>query len=696
MSRIFYLSILLALTLSLNTSISAKEVDINTAKTVAKNFFYERSSLLTKVDYNSINISESTTISSKSNNVYYIFNFRDNGFVLVSADDNVYPIIAYSLENKFINDNQPDNLKYWMEQYKKQITNVINSKIVANNKINEQWQHYLTKPNVSENNNKSVVIGPLLPSTWDQGMYYNSSCPPDSTGPAGHAYTGCIATAMAQVMYYYRYPLTGIGIHSDSVPYYHITYTVNCGATNYDWNGMSDALTMMNPAVATLIYHAGVAVGMQYKPTGSAAWSPSIPSTLSDHFGYQTVTMNYRYNFNDSNWIVLLKTDLDAKRPIIYSGADTSQGGHTFVCDGYDSFNKFHMNWGWSGSSNGYYMINNLNPSGFHFDSCQLGFTNIYPGSGYPYNCTGTTNITTARGTIEDGSGPSNYQNNNDCRWLISPPNATSVHFTFKSISTESSNDNIIIYDGATTSDSILGTFSGSNIPSSINSTGGQMLIRFVTNQSTTFSGWRATYYATVQPMCSSTTNLTAPSGTFSDGSGTNPYEYSLNCHWKICPPGATSITLGFNSFDLSTFDKVKIIDAGHTPNVSLDTYTGTTLPATKTYNTGQIIIWFLTTSYTNGQGWDAFYSSSPVNINGNTLSNDIIIYPNPAKSNFTIKINENNAVLKIYSTVGQLMKEDKLTQNENTIDIKELSTGSYILEVISEKNIYHYKIIKE
>ena len=691
MNRIQYFSILLAFVISFNASISAKTVDINTAKTVAKNFFYESSSLQSKANYNSINISESIAVTSKSVNIYYIFNFTDNGFVIVSADDAVYPIIGYSLDNNFKSENQPDNLNNWMERYKKQITNAIASKVVANEDVNKQWQHYLTKPELS-NNNKTTVVLPLLSSTWDQELYYNSLCPANTAGPGGHDLTGCVATAAAQIMYYYRYPLTGQGTYTDI---YNSSLTVNCGATNYDWNGMLDNLSAMNIPVATLMYHAGVTANMTYTPAYSGTSDYFAGLALKNNFKYQNVTFTHR-DYNDNpGWISLLKTELDAKRPILYGGDDSlGNSGHAFVCDGYDVNGKFHFNWGWSGSSNGYFDINNLNPAGENFTFADDALTNIYPANGYPYYCSGTTTITTPTGTLEDGSGPNDYQNNNDCRWLIKPDRAITIHFRFTKFSTEPTNDQVIIYDGATTSDPVLGTFSGTTIPATVNSTGGQMLIRFITNSSITSTGWRAYYYSSVSPMCPNLTNLTAPNGTFSDGSGSSPYNYSTYCDWKIAPPGATNITLGFTSFNLSSSDKLKIYDVSHSPSVLLDTYSGTSLPATKTYNVGQIAVIFTSTSLTNGQGWDAFYSSQPTDINNLKSTNNIIIYPNPT-NNILYLTNADNSNVTIYNLLGESVynaisaKSDKFT-----IDISNIPQGTYIIKIINDKEITTKKII--
>ena len=185
-----------------------------------------------------------------------------------------------------------------------------------------------------------------------------------------HCVTGCPATAMAQIMKYWNYPTQGAGIHSYNHPTYG-TLSANFGATTYNWSGMPNNVTSNNNAVATLMYHCGVAVDMQYSANLSGGYviinSPT-PTACSEYayktyFGYNPSTLQglERVGYTDSDWINLLKTDLDASQPIQYAGFG-SGGGHTFVCDGYDVNNNFHMNWGWGGSEDGFFAVSALNP----------------------------------------------------------------------------------------------------------------------------------------------------------------------------------------------------------------------------------------------------------------------------------------------------------------------------------------------
>ena len=294
-------------------------------------------------------------------NNFYIFK-NDEGFVIVSADDRTIPILAYSTEGTFESESIPENLAYWLSGYEQAIQAIIDEQAEPSEEIVRQWQEML-EGNLPQH--KDVVIPELLSTKWDQDEPYNNLCPSGTV-------TGCVATAMAQIMKYWENPVHGTGSHS----YYHPTYgtlSANFGNTTYDWDNMPATVTVASPyaeqlATATLMYHCGVSVNMMYGISASSAYSEDVPYALESYFGYTTSGILYKSNYSNSAWISLLKNELDAYRPIYYCGSGI-YGGHAFVCDGYDSDNKFHFNWGWSGNANGYYAIGNLNPISFIFNS---------------------------------------------------------------------------------------------------------------------------------------------------------------------------------------------------------------------------------------------------------------------------------------------------------------------------------------
>jgi subtilisin family serine protease len=227
--------------------------------------------------------------------------------------------------------------------------------------------------------------------------------------------------------------------------------------------------------------------------------------------------------------------------------------------------------------------------------------------------CSGTTTLVSSTGSFDDGSATNNYNNNSNCSWLIQPAGATSITLSFSAFNTENTNDYVKVYDGATTSATLLGTFSGSTIPANLTSTGGSMLIEFITNSSVTSSGWAASYVSLgAGTYCIGTTTLTAPSGSFSDGSGSNDYGDNADCKWVIKPTNASTVTLSFTTFNVeSGYDYVKVYDDTTTSSTLLGTFTGTVLPAAVTSSTGRMLVHFTSDNTVTAAGFSVNYTSS-------------------------------------------------------------------------------------
>lgn len=307
---------------------------------------------------------------------FYVFSSENQGYVVVAGDDRVIPILGYADEGIFDPNNIPPNMQKWLEGYKSEIRYAIENNIVASPEIQSEWQALQLGVSMKPQTLSSSVA-PLISTKWNQSPYYNNLCPYDIT-EGERTVTGCVATAMAQVIKYWNYPTTGSGFHS----YNHSTYgtlSANFGSTTYNWASMPNQLsssssTTQKNAVATLMYHCGVAVEMNYNIAsqgGSAAMTicsgysnctASAEDALKTYFGYKNTLQGvHKSNYSNSNWINLLKTELDAGRPMIYAGRG-EEGGHCFVCDGYDNNNYFHFNWGWAGQNDGYFALTALNP----------------------------------------------------------------------------------------------------------------------------------------------------------------------------------------------------------------------------------------------------------------------------------------------------------------------------------------------
>lgn len=303
--------------------------------------------------------------SYKKYPTFTYFTFKPKGWVIVSHDDTVKPILGYNLEQKIdLTKKVPKEIESWLNSISQvpTVEQIIehhkhNGFQSSENSFKKEWEelvkpHSLFTPNLS-----STIVAPLEDAKWDQGKYYNQKCPKDSDGPDGHVYVGCVATAMGQIMYYHKWPKNAQGNHS----YYHDTYgTISANfKTSYDWSAMANQLYNYNNSVAKLLYHAGVAVDMDYSADGSGAYPSKIAPALQKYFKYTTSGLKGKNNYSDSQWNRLLQKDLNNKQPILYVGYSSS-GGHAFNIDGYKRDNSsyyYHFNWGWSGYFNGWFTL---------------------------------------------------------------------------------------------------------------------------------------------------------------------------------------------------------------------------------------------------------------------------------------------------------------------------------------------------
>lgn len=300
----------------------------------------------------------------------YLFAGAEGGFVLVAGDDCVRPILGYSLTAP-VSIPLPENMADWVRGYSEEIVRLRSGGDVASQQVRTEWDAMLK--GTTDTPMYSVVVSPLLTTTWKQGSPYNTLCPHDSLNRDTKA--GCVAIALAQVMKYWNHPAQGVGSYSYSNAN-NGTVSANFGATTYDWAHMPNSLTAASPtlninAVATLVLHAGVASKMKYGYSSSGATTVSSNS-LTTVTGERALRTYFRYDkslhsvrrdvVGDSMMAVLIEEELFARRPVIFSGRDTS-GGHAFVCDGSNSAGLYHFNWGWGGYCNGYYQIGALNPA---------------------------------------------------------------------------------------------------------------------------------------------------------------------------------------------------------------------------------------------------------------------------------------------------------------------------------------------
>lgn len=303
---------------------------------------------------------------------FFVFNAGNNeGFVIVSGDDIAKPILAYSDQGNFPKEKMPVNLQYWLDFYHKEMQAVMENKDAKSD---------VKKTNVTNLRSVHSAVEPLLGGIkWDQVSPYNMFCPL-SDDTTQRTLVGCVATAMAQVMKYHEWPVKSNGefesymynFDDESGSVDIDTIYTNFGERTYRWDDMldfykSNSTPVQDSAVATLSYHCGLSVNMQYGTAaerGSFASAVKVASAMVKYFGYDPdMRFLSRDYFDQSTWSKILMNELDAGRPVLYSGSSKS-GGHEFVCDGYDSEGLFHFNWGWGGTGNGYYVISVVDPQG--------------------------------------------------------------------------------------------------------------------------------------------------------------------------------------------------------------------------------------------------------------------------------------------------------------------------------------------
>lgn len=299
---------------------------------------------------------------------YYVFpNANSKGFTIVSGDDRLPEIVGYSSQGSYDENNLPEGFVSFMKAYQN-LYNKVNLGDAEALKNLAEIKAWRNKKNASAASTSAVA--PLLGNIeWDQTSPYNNMCPKyDSVHVAA---TGCVATAMAQVMAYYKYPkqlkadIPGYVNRWNGIPMEIPTITREEGI--YDWDNMlpkynkeANATQQQKDAVAKLMYHCGAAVRMSYGPESGAAVSSS---KLAKYFGYDADLMMdlSRSSFTLDKWMQIIDTELAAGRPVLYGG-QSSENGHQFICDGKDENGLYHINWGWSGNQNAYFDLSILNP----------------------------------------------------------------------------------------------------------------------------------------------------------------------------------------------------------------------------------------------------------------------------------------------------------------------------------------------
>jgi len=364
-------SYLIAIFAGLAIATYSQDVEKNIVEKVANSFIASRIDKSENQNQNTfLEISFIESYKQNDTSLYYLFRILpEDGFIIVSTERDYEPILAYSFNRGYCaNDSPPPAFLEWMDEICKEILFVKRNNEYVNPKARKRWEELICGSNFSDN---ILSVGPLLTTTWNQGCYYNDSCPSDPSGPCQHALTGCVPTAMAQIMKYHDYPVNGQGLNCYNTSNYGLLCADFTAAT-YDWSHMPNSLNSYSTnqevsAVAQLMYHCGNSCYASYSAGNTGSHAFNVFGALPLNFNYDpNIKTLERDDVTTNEWVDTLKTELDASRPIYY-GAWTSSVGHAFVCDGYQDGNYFHFNWGWGGTYNGFFHIDNLNPGPYNF-----------------------------------------------------------------------------------------------------------------------------------------------------------------------------------------------------------------------------------------------------------------------------------------------------------------------------------------
>lgn len=746
-------TLLVSLMLMVCLSINAQKVNLEDAKVVSKNFMTEmtgRNNFET-TDFQLIH----TEKDEKGNELFYRFQIKDKGFIVVSAIDLATPVLAFSLEDNFGEDNISKD--YFLQKYKEEFVILKQNPELAKNS-HAAWKHYQSAEFNPKQRVKSADPGvqPLLTTAWSQTKYYNADCPfdsrPDTIGGTAsrdnRTLVGCVAVSVANLLFYHRYPdsgekgvsyVTGYIDDNNEIQAYP-RQTVLFSEQTYNYSAMTElSLNTYVREVSKLLHHVGVSVRMGYGNNASGSKSADALTALKNHWKMPedcriiTKEVTQMPAFLDT-----ILNQLKRNLPVYFSATQNGKNGHAFMIDGYvvtDSAVYLHANYGWGGSKNGYYAFGNL----YGYNSDENVIINVMPVD-LEKPAISTDTVTATLGSISDGSGAVKYAKNSNRSWLIQTPYATSYAFNFSKIKTVAGKGVITIYNGATVSSGIKEQFSGNYLMKNagdaqgayfsnfggaplpgiitVNSTNG-VLITFTSDNSETDYGFVLNYSATVNnttPICLPASNIPASQehGVLSD-KGANyqnadseaTYRADRTCSWVGSYFNAVSgFNMEFRKFDLEPGDYVEIlnIDDKNQPELIVKFDASYRPQKPFTVNCGKFQVNFVSDNWLQGKGFELEYTAikGTTDIEEYSGFNSATIYPNPTSRDINVKIlselNETMTV-QISDMTGRLISSENVQVMGNhvyTRDVSNLSKGIYVMKLQTSKGKSIQKFIVE
>lgn len=704
MKKIFILFAFLCVS-TFTATLFAQSVSEEQANLACKHFLMEKYSGAVNID-NDVKLQE-TYSNEDGLTCLYRYSIGDLGFVVISASQSVKPVLAYSFDENF---EMIAPVRDLFHLYKQVVTFTEKGDAPASAKAQADWKRYLSE-DFSPKSVKTPDHGPLMTTRWNQNKYYNTYCPWDAQAGSYYDYrvpNGCVALACSQIMNYHRYPEHATGATTYIPPGYP-RQTVYFSHHFYNWDAMCNEPMSYANEISKLAYHFGVAIQMGYTADGSGALTDEAKAQLSSKFGYdQNIAKYYRNAYLDSADIEeykdLLKGEIDARRPIYYAGSNPSYtSAHAYVVDGYDENDCFHVNFGWGGSSNGFYALDHFAAGSTNYDLSGEAIVRIYPSATHPDTyCQGFQRHTASFGYVADGSPTAKpYQANPDCSWMIAVPEAHSYTFKFDRLDVNPDADVVTIYNGPTVESGVRATFTGSDVPTdayTINAD--SVLITFTSNGSATtnsdYYGFLISYSSQVEsPYCSyMPVTYTDWHNTLTDGSpeGTN-YRPESVCTWNLNLQFINGYYFNFAKFDLGYGDFVDVYNASTNPPTlykRFDIYNPPTGIEQVSFKKMRVI--FVADNWDQKDGFvlDYYGISGIDDFEG---LNDLSVYPNPATDNLNVDYSLTDAsqvTFRLMDAMGKVVYMESVQafagENQYKMNVSNLSKGFYMMEISSEK----------
>ncbi len=665
----------------------AQTVNMEEATAAAQRFFEQNGKTLTSC--------AKIIQDDQKEPLLYFFN-AENGFVVISGDKSAPPVLSFSDHQLYNDSDVVPPFEMWINHYADQIREIRKQHIIQTQYVS-QWENILSGAPAFRSGDE---VEPLMLSKWDQGEYYNYYCPRDAAGDNGRVVTGCVATALAQLIYYYRFPATGIGSYSYTDENYGVQ-SVDYGNATYNYNAMCDVPTSINTEISKLIYHFGVGVDMHYGPDGSGMFNHSAARVLRTYFKYSPETEYLYRDSTDLNWDSVIVSHLNRRMPLYYAGWSVPNiNGHGFICDGYkivDSAYYFHFNFGWSGYMDSYYYTNSLIVGSYNFNLAQELIINAYPDTTQytyptPQPLTGSLTLTAMEGTFTDGS--QTYEHcpaGMDFTWNIEPDvsNLTNVTLTLHYSLAEG--DTLFVTNPYVntfemrTADTGTVTIDWGTTDLTVN----------LKTHSSASEGFRAHYTAHRTEFCSGTRTFSSVTGHIEDGSGDNDYNNLTTCKFKIVLGPFSAIHVDINSIDLEEGkDFLYFYDNLMSEENHLLTLTGNLSNTGYTFDTRRLLMVLETDETGTAGGFSLDYEGGQVGVESHARQ-DVKLFPNPAQDQLQLSYFTPIQQVDIFNAEGELVFSETPDNEEASLQISQFPAGIYIVRITSGDQIITRKFVK-